>query len=83
MLDAFLSLTLELRAVWALQQLRQEATYGSIAYEYEKRSYPLAMADLVGVEATRLGDPEAAAALDFLQQLDPQANETCEKRRCI
>lgn len=76
MLDAFLSLTLELRAVWALQQLRQEATYGSIAYEYEKRSYPLAMADLVGVEATRLGDPEAAAALDFLQQLDPQANET-------
>lgn len=72
MFDTLLSVMVELRSVWALEQLRQVESYGSIAYEYEKRSYPLAMADLIAHP-----DADAAApALAFLQQLDPQATET-------
>ncbi|MEO0867156.1 MAG: hypothetical protein AAFY17_01680 [Cyanobacteria bacterium J06642_11] len=61
-------LMFRLRSQLALLQLAAVAPYGSIAYEYEKNSYPLAMADVLW------GEP--SAALEFLQQLDPQATET-------
>ena len=57
-----------LRAQLALLQLAAVEPYGSIAYEYEKNSYPLAMADVLW------GQP--SSALDFLQQIDAQAIET-------
>ena len=63
---------LEMRAVWALDQLSQADHYGSIAYEYEKRSYPIAMADLIANH----DEAQTAEALAFLQQLDSQATET-------
>lgn len=57
-----------LKAQLALIQLATVEPYGSIAYEYEKNSYPLAMADVLW------GQP--SAGLDFLQQIDNQAVET-------
>ncbi|HEY9880368.1 MAG TPA: hypothetical protein V6D29_18065 [Leptolyngbyaceae cyanobacterium] len=56
------------RSHWATHLLTSSPAYGSIAFEYEKNSYPLAMADLLA------GD--RAKALAFLQQLDPEAEET-------
>ena len=61
-------LMFRLRAQLALLQLAAVEPYGSIAYEYEKNSYPLAMADVLW------GQP--SSALDFLQQIDAQAIET-------
>ncbi|MEO0825791.1 MAG: hypothetical protein AAFW84_17310 [Cyanobacteria bacterium J06635_15] len=72
MFDSLFSIMVEFRSVWALEQLRQPDDYGSIAYEYEKHSYPLAMADLIA----STNEIEAAPALAFLQKLDPQAVET-------
>ncbi|MEM1255077.1 MAG: hypothetical protein AAGI69_21795 [Cyanobacteria bacterium P01_H01_bin.21] len=60
-------LMFRLRAQLALMQLAAAENYGSIAYEYEKNSYPLAMADVLW------GQP---SGLDFLQQIDEQATET-------
>ncbi|NEQ52226.1 MAG: hypothetical protein F6K11_19145 [Leptolyngbya sp. SIO3F4] len=61
-------LMFRLRSQLALLQLAAVEPYGSIAYEYEKNSYPLAMADVVwGQQST---------GLDFLQQDDEQARET-------
>jgi hypothetical protein len=65
-LDVLTVLMFELRSQYALSQLATQEHYGSIAYEYEKNSYPLAMADLLW------DDP--ASALIFLQQLDSQAD---------
>lgn len=56
-----------LRAQLALIQLAAVEPYGSIAYEYEKNSYPLAMADVLWGQRS---------GLDFLQQIDPQATDT-------
>ncbi|MEM9267083.1 MAG: hypothetical protein AAGA46_16325 [Cyanobacteria bacterium P01_F01_bin.13] len=61
-------LMFRLRSQLALLQLAAAPTYGSIAYEYEKNSYPLAMADVLW--------GRRSSGLDFLQQLDPQATET-------
>ena len=61
-------LMFRLRTQLALLQLAAVETYGSIAYEYEKNSYPLAMADVLW--------GQQSAALDFLQQIDSQATET-------
>ncbi|MEM6252456.1 MAG: hypothetical protein AAF821_05990 [Cyanobacteria bacterium P01_D01_bin.156] len=61
-------LMFRLRTQLALLQLAAVEPYGSIAYEYEKNSYPLAMADMLW--------GQQSAALDFLQQIDPQARET-------
>ncbi|MGK7891535.1 MAG: hypothetical protein AB4042_19565 [Leptolyngbyaceae cyanobacterium] len=61
-------LMFQVRSQLAALQLAGRHPYGSIAYEYEKNSYPLAMADLAW--------GESSAALDFLQQLDSQAVET-------
>ncbi|NEP17063.1 MAG: hypothetical protein F6J97_09160 [Leptolyngbya sp. SIO4C1] len=58
----------QLRSQLALLELAAVEPYGSIAYEYEKNSYPLAMADLLG--------SDRRAAQDFLQQIDQQATET-------
>ena len=58
----------QLRSQLALIQLAAVNPYGSIAYEYEKNSYPLAMADILWGQKT--------SALAFLQQIDPQASET-------
>ncbi|MEM7792987.1 MAG: hypothetical protein AAF579_00860, partial [Cyanobacteria bacterium P01_C01_bin.118] len=55
-------LMFRLKAQLALIQLATVEPYGSIAYEYEKNSYPLAMADVLW------GQP--SAGLDFLQQID-------------
>ncbi|MEO1094398.1 MAG: hypothetical protein AAFX01_05815 [Cyanobacteria bacterium J06638_28] len=63
-------LLFEVRANWALHLLTEPEQYGSIAYEYEKNSYPLAMADVW------VGHEQAESALLFLQQDDPQATET-------
>lgn len=63
-------LLLTLRSHWALYLLVQPDRYGSIAYEYEKNSYPLALADVLAET------PEADQALAFLQQLDPEAETT-------
>lgn len=61
-------LMFQLRRQLAFLQLATVPSYGSITYEYEKNSYPLAMAGVLkGQDST---------ALDFLQQLDPQATET-------
>ena len=57
-----------LRMQLALIQLAAVEPYGSIAYEYEKNSYPLAMADVLR--------GHSPPALDFLQQVDTQAVET-------
>ena len=56
------------RSQLALLQLAAIEPYGSIAYEYEKNSYPLAMADILW--------GHKPSALAFLQQIDPQASET-------
>jgi hypothetical protein len=69
-LDILMVALFELRSQYALAQLTTVPRYGSINYEYEKSSYPLAMADIL------FGEKEQALA--FLQQLDPQANETLE-----
>ncbi|MEM9808953.1 MAG: hypothetical protein AAF959_27175 [Cyanobacteria bacterium P01_D01_bin.56] len=61
-------LMFRLRTQLTLLQLTAVDPYGSIAYEYEKNSYPLAMADVLW--------GQQSAALDFLQQIDPQATET-------
>ncbi|MDA0268303.1 MAG: hypothetical protein O2890_08180 [Cyanobacteria bacterium] len=63
------SLLLALRSHWALYLLAQPDTHGSIAYEYEKNSYPLALADV-------LAGNQADQALAFLQQPDPEADAT-------
>ncbi len=70
MMECFLCLLFDIRAEWALYQLTQPTEYGSIAYEYEKNSYPLALADVWA------GNAEAEAALQFLQKEDPHATET-------
>lgn len=70
MLDSLACLVFELRSGWALQQLTAPETYGTIAYEYEKNSYPLALADVLATNEDR------DEALAFLQQLDPQATGT-------
>jgi hypothetical protein len=70
MVECFLCLLFHVRADWALYLLTQPTDFGSIAYEYEKNSYPLALADVWA------GNTEAAAALTFLQQPDPEAVET-------
>lgn len=57
----------QVRLQLTLLQLAAVESYGSIAYEYEKNSYPLAMADVLWGRS---------AALDFLQQIDAQATET-------
>ena len=57
-----------LRTQLTLMQLAAVNPYGSIAYEYEKNSYPLAMADVLW------GQPSSGLA--FLQQIDHQATET-------
>ncbi|MGD1904774.1 MAG: hypothetical protein ACFB0C_02135 [Leptolyngbyaceae cyanobacterium] len=67
---ALVSLLLAIRSNWAMYLLTQPETYGSIAYEYEKNSYPRALADLLA------DNPEADQALAFLQQLDPEADST-------
>lgn len=69
MVDWLLMLMLEVRSAWVLMQLAEPTTYGSIAYEYEKNSYPLAMADVLANHSTD-------QALAWLQQIDPQATET-------
>ncbi|MEM9217111.1 MAG: hypothetical protein AAGD25_22545 [Cyanobacteria bacterium P01_F01_bin.150] len=58
----------QIRGQLAALQLAAPERYGSIAYEYEKNSYPLAMADVLW------GEP--STALEFLQQIDAQATET-------
>ena len=70
MLECFLCMLFQIRAEWALHLLTQPTDYGSIAYEYEKNAYPLALADLWA------GNEKAEAALMFLQQEDLQAIET-------
>ncbi|MEO1589800.1 MAG: hypothetical protein AAFU71_00770 [Cyanobacteria bacterium J06632_22] len=67
-LEILTPLLFGLRTQYALSQLGSQDRYGSIAYEYEKNSYPLALADLLW--------DDAAGGLAFLQQLDDQANET-------
>jgi hypothetical protein len=64
------SLLLAIRSNWALYLLTQPDNYGSIAYEYEKNSYPRALADLLA------DNPDTDQALAFLQQLDPEADAT-------
>lgn len=61
-------LMFQVRLQLTLLQLAAVESYGSIAYEYEKNSYPLAMADMLW--------GSSPAPLDFLQQLDAQATET-------
>lgn len=61
-------LMFQLRSQLALIQLAAVENYGSIAYEYEKNSYPLAMADVLW--------GQQSSGLDFLQQIDEQATET-------
>ncbi|MFG6094957.1 hypothetical protein SPB21_06885 [Leptothoe sp. ISB3NOV94-8A] len=61
-------LMFRLRAQLALIQLAAVEPYGSIAYEYEKNSYPLAMADVLW--------GQQSSGLAFLQQIDEQATET-------
>ena len=61
-------LMFRLRAQLALIQLAVVEPYGSIAYEYEKNSYPLAMADVLW--------GQSSTGLNFLQQIDEQARET-------
>ncbi len=69
-LEILTPLLFGLRTQYVLSQLGSQESYGSIAYEYEKNSYPLAMADLLW--------DDAAGGLAFLQQLDEQAVETLE-----
>lgn len=57
-----------MRSQLALIQLAAVEPYGSIAYEYEKNSYPLAMASVLW--------GQKPSAIEFLQQIDPQASET-------
>ncbi|MEM9002621.1 MAG: hypothetical protein AAGE59_03740 [Cyanobacteria bacterium P01_F01_bin.86] len=70
MLECFLCLLFDIRAEWAIYQLTRPTEYGSIAYEYEKNAYPLALADVWARNA------ETEAALRFLQKEDRQATET-------
>lgn len=53
MLDSLACLVFELRSGWALQQLTAPETYGTLAYEYEKNSYPLALADVLATDEDR------------------------------
>ncbi|MEM9905139.1 MAG: hypothetical protein AAF921_08980 [Cyanobacteria bacterium P01_D01_bin.44] len=61
-------LMFRMRSQLALIQLATVDSYGSIAYEYEKNSYPLAMANVLW--------GQKPSAIEFLQQIDPQATET-------
>lgn len=70
MLECILCLLLNDRAAWAQHLLTAPTDYGSIAYEYEKNSYPFALADVWANNA------EAESALAFLQQEDTQAPQT-------
>lgn len=70
MLECFLCLLFDIRANWALHLLTEPEQYGSIAYEYEKNAYPLALADLW------VGNEQTEQALLFLQKEDSQATET-------
>ncbi|MEM9504507.1 MAG: hypothetical protein AAGA01_11195, partial [Cyanobacteria bacterium P01_E01_bin.43] len=65
-------LLFHIRANWAWHLLTAPETFGSIAYEYEKNSYPRALADVWA------GNAQAEEALAFLQQPDPEAVETFE-----
>ncbi|MBE9068152.1 hypothetical protein IQ260_15985 [Leptolyngbya cf. ectocarpi LEGE 11479] len=60
-------LMFQVRLQLTLLQLAAVESYGSIAYEYEKNSYPLAMADVLWGRSS---------SLEFLQQIDSQATET-------
>jgi hypothetical protein len=68
--SAFGDIAWAARSLWALYVLVQPVSYGSIAYEYEKNSYPLALAQ-VWAET-----PDADRAIAFLQQPDPEATDT-------
>lgn len=70
MMECLFCLFFELRANWAWHLLTTPDTFGSIAYEYEKNSYPRALADVWA------DNEQAAAAISFLQQTDPEASET-------
>lgn len=72
MVESFVGIASALRSLWALYLLTQPVNYGSIAYEYEKNSYPLALADVWA------DTPDAEQAIAFLQQPDPEATETLE-----
>lgn len=70
MFESLFCLLLAFRSGWALHQLAAPRDYGSIAYEYEKNAYPLAIADVWADNNQR------SQALAFLQQRDPQAEQT-------
>ncbi len=70
MMECLLGLFFNLRANWALHLLAAPDSFGSIAYEYEKTSYPRALADVWA------NNEQAEAAIAFLQQIDPEASET-------
>ena len=72
MMECMVCLLFHIRANWAWHLLTAPETFGSIAYEYEKNSYPRALADVWA------GNDQAAEALAFLQQPDPEAVETFE-----
>jgi len=72
MVECLLCILFNLRAQWALHLLTAPDAFGSIAYEYEKTSYPRALADVWA------DNEQAEAAIAFLQQADPQASETLE-----
>jgi hypothetical protein len=72
MAEPFVGIAWAVRSLWALYLLTQPVNYGSIAYEYEKNSYPLALADVWA------DTPDAERALAFLQQPDPEATDTLE-----
>lgn len=70
MVESFVGIAWAVRSLWALYLLTQPVNYGSIAYEYEKNSYPLALADVWA------DHPDADRAIAFLQQPDPEATDT-------
>jgi len=72
MVECLLCILFNLRAQWALHLLTAPDAFGSIAYEYQKTSYPRALADVWA------DNEQAEAAIAFLQQADPQASETLE-----
>lgn len=72
MMECLLSIFFQIRANWALHLLTAPDSFGSIAYEYEKNSYPRALADVLA------NNEQADDAIAFLQQADPEAIETLE-----
>ncbi len=72
MVESSVGIAWAVRSLWALYLLTQPVNYGSIAYEYEKNSYPLALADVWA------DTPDAEQAIAFLQQPDPEATDTLE-----